>query len=103
MQVIWQKSYVVWLSCHSWRDLDNRSVSAMILFLVVLAALSVAGIVGSIAALRSDGLRRVAVVDSRIPDRDPAASADAAAPAAPAASNAPAAPAPRARGAVARA
>ena len=44
---MWQKINVLWLSCHSWQDLDRRSITAMtflMILLLVVVALSVASV-----------------------------------------------------------
>jgi len=44
---MWQKINALWLSCHSWQDLDRRSITAMtflMILLLVVVALSVASV-----------------------------------------------------------
>ena len=44
---MWQKINALWLSCHSWQDLNRRSITAMtflMILLLVVVALSVASV-----------------------------------------------------------
>ena len=54
----WQFSCDVCPSCHSWQDHVKRSVSAM-LMMIVLAALAATAIGASVVALTNDGYHRV--------------------------------------------
>jgi hypothetical protein len=62
----WQFSFVVCPSCHSWQLQRKRSVSAMFM-VILIAALSVAAIGSTIAALRTDGYRRIPTDRTRLP------------------------------------
>ena len=44
-----------WQLCHSWQKVTRPTVSAMILFLSILLALSIWAVVASVGAMRSDG------------------------------------------------
>ncbi|GAA1976158.1 hypothetical protein GCM10009777_06360 [Microbacterium pumilum] len=61
----WQFSCDVCPFCHSWQSDRKRSVTAMFM-VILLAALSLAGIASTIAALRSDGYRRTPTDWSRL-------------------------------------
>jgi hypothetical protein len=62
----WQFSDDVCPSCHSWRDDVKRSVSAMLMILL-LAALSAYAIGASFSALRNDGYHRVPTNPALVP------------------------------------
>jgi len=62
----WQYSYVACLFCHSWRNTVKRSVSAMLMFIVV-AALSTLAIASTLIALTNDGYRPVPTDRRRLP------------------------------------
>jgi hypothetical protein len=65
----WQTSYARGLICHSWRFSIERSVSAMIL-IILLIALAAWGVIASIVELRRDGYRRTPTDWSRVAGRD---------------------------------
>jgi len=66
---LWQFSYKESLFCHSWQIKSDRSVSAMIL-LIALLALAVWAVVATIIELRRDGHRRVPTDWTRVAERD---------------------------------
>jgi hypothetical protein len=45
--LVWRKFDVVWRSCQWWHEMATRSFSAMIVFLLLLAAASLAGLVAT--------------------------------------------------------
>jgi len=63
---VWQFSCDVWLFCHSWQFFRKRSVSAMFM-VILLAALSAVALSSTIAALRTDGYRRIPTDRTRLP------------------------------------
>lgn len=65
----WQISYVQSLFGHSWQIKGERSVSAMII-LIALLALGLWALVATIVELRRDGYRRVPTDWSRVGRRD---------------------------------
>jgi len=62
----WQFSCDVCPSCHSWQYKHKRSVSAMFM-VILLAALSAVALSSTIAALRTDGYRRIPTDRTRLP------------------------------------
>jgi len=54
---LWQFVNEMWLSCHSWQESAIRSVSAMVL-LILLGILSLVAMLFTILELRVDGYRR---------------------------------------------
>lgn len=65
----WQFSYVQSLFCHSWRFGIERSVSAMIL-LIALLALAAWATIATFVELRRDGYRRTPTDWTRLAGRD---------------------------------
>jgi hypothetical protein len=63
---VWQFSCDVWLFCHWWQFFRKRSVSAMFM-VILLAALSAVALSSTIAALRTDGYRRIPTDRTRLP------------------------------------
>jgi hypothetical protein len=51
---VWQKINEPWLFCHSWRDLNQRMITAMT-FLMILLFVVVALSVASVALIVRDG------------------------------------------------
>lgn len=68
-QTGWQFSYARSLFCHSWQIKSDRSVSAMIL-LIALLALGAWALIATIVELRRDGYRHVPTDWSRVADHD---------------------------------
>ena len=66
MSTSWQFSYDVCPFCHSWRNHVKRSVSAM-LMIIVLSALAAYALGASIVALTNDGFHRVRTDYTRLP------------------------------------
>jgi hypothetical protein len=66
----WQISYDMRPSCHSWRIDVDRSVSAMVL-LILLAALALWALIATVVELRRDGYRATPTDWTRVVDREP--------------------------------
>jgi hypothetical protein len=58
---LWQEINVRWLSCHSWQDVDQSSITAMTFILILLA----------VAAVLAVDTVRLVLTDGQGPQRPP--------------------------------
>ena len=64
---VWQKINERWHSCHSWRDLDGSSITAMTYFIILLVIAAVMA-AKTIDLLRHDGRGYAAPPSSHFQD-----------------------------------
>lgn len=66
---VWQFFDDLCRFCHLWHKNTMRSVSAMVI-IILLAVLALAGVVSTVIELRRDGFRPVATDWTRVAERD---------------------------------